>query len=88
MNDPSDLGGRDPDIGVRYGGMLGFVVVGMVMKVRGRASRDWDDRLVGYTAEVSLGEHDQALQKASTCGRAEGAKDLNMPTGNMVQWIR
>lgn len=62
LNNPSDLGRRDPDIGVRYGRMLRFVVMRMVVRVRGRASQNQDNHLVGYTVEVSLGKHDQALQ--------------------------
>ena len=43
--------------------MLGFVVVGLgvVVRVGGRANRDRDDGLVGYTAAVSLSEDNQAL---------------------------
>ena len=47
-------------MGMRFVGTFGIVAVGMV--VRGRANRNWNDCLVGYTAAVSLGEHDQALQ--------------------------
>jgi len=43
--------------------MLRLVVVelGMIVRVGDRADRDRDDGLVGYTAAVSLSEHDQPL---------------------------